>query len=235
MVNIDENTAALAAQDTEVNRELLWQGYAKFIDNENRSKRLAKLIADLDTGSLDLADPQLMHAAINLRVAATAAGLGKLNWPPLPSDEDLIDTAWVERCVTQARAASETAAANRRRNARLARQLRAAGIGPSGKGVPIWQQKSSRSLDELADQLAATIAQHESVHGEFKREWLDPNNSHYLGGMTNKQVIILANMIASPAERSYAENFEIVMNFVRQRRNNAWQTHGLTNTTSVLE
>jgi hypothetical protein len=224
VVDRDQSTLDRPVQDTEVNWEALWQAYTKHVALENRAGRLAELIASLDANS-DLAAPQLMHAAINLRVAATAAGLGKFTWPPAPSEDELNNSAWVERCVTRARAASEAAAENRRRNARLTRQLRAVGIGTTGKGVPVWQQKSKLSLDELADQFVATVAEHESVHGKFEREWLDPNNSHFIdGGMTNKQVIILASMIAGPAERPFEECFNIAMEYMRQRRNDAEQT-----------
>jgi hypothetical protein len=176
--------------------------------------------------------PELILAIMKLIVAFDEAGVQPLTWPSPPTDEQLTDLdEWVGECVAEARIEQDRAERQRDVQKAMNRVLVKAGLKPAPDGSkinPVHLQKSKFTLDELTERLKWTIAWHRAeyasrgVHFEFRREWLDPRSKRYIkvrdGGISNKQIIIMANLIEDRQEqRPFDRNWEIVTNWLRQQ------------------
>jgi hypothetical protein len=91
---------------------------------------------------------------------------------------------------------------------------------PAGNGTinPVHLQQPKRSLEEMGRRLELAMSQE-----GFEREWLDHRSPHYIsdrdGGISNKQVVLMANLIVGRQEkRPYDQNWKIVMDWLLDRR-----------------
>ena len=83
-------------------------------------------------------------------------------------------------------------------------------------GTPSYLQQSKYSLEQLGQRLEWTKGAHEAAGREFRRELLDHRSPHFIkvpqGGISNKQVVIMAGMITGQRQRrSFDDNWNIVM------------------------
>jgi hypothetical protein len=93
-------------------------------------------------------------------------------------------------------------------------------VPPAGNGTinPIHLQQPKRSLEEMGQRLERAMSRE-----GFEREWLDHRSPHYIsdrdGGISNKQIVLMANLIVGRQEkRSYDENWTIVTNWLHSRQ-----------------
>ena len=218
--NTNAPAAGQAHQLNPINHKV-WPGYCKFATKLNRGNELTDFLVALQAGQCNnVTDPTLFVAAAALAVAAADAGLRLTNWGSPPSAEELASPTWLAERVAAERANQETAERRKRWEQGLARaqgQPRPAGTG--GTISPTHLQKSKLSFDELVRRLRWVMEQHQAKHGEFKRQWLDHNSSHFIhGGIGTKGVIFMANEIVGRRERrSPDENWAIVTNWLREQ------------------
>jgi hypothetical protein len=174
---------------------------------------LADLKTDLPAGRRpDVTEPKLLEAAVNLVSGMSAAGVRRWNWLPAPNVEDLVDpAAWAAQRLAAQRTVQDETDRIRLQQQKLAR---AQGQRPAGNGTinPVHLQNSSHDLDELARRLKRAMSRK-----GFERRWLDPRSDHYVhdrdGGIANKQVLIMANMIAGRQARSFDDAWKIAADF----------------------
>jgi hypothetical protein len=74
----------------------------------------------------------------------------------------------------------------------------------------------------MGKRLEWVIAEH-TKRGEFRREDLDHRSKHYIsdhdGGISNKQIVLMANLIVGQQEkRPYDQNWKIVTDWLRERQ-----------------
>jgi hypothetical protein len=139
---------------------------------------------------------------------------------PAPSTDDLSDpAAWAARRLVERRAEQDEAERVRHQQRKLARALGQVPPAGNGNGRPVYRQRLTRPLAEVGDALDRVIAEHQSKHGEFKRQWLDPNSPRFIAGVTNKEIIIMASEITGQSKwRSFNENWSIVTNWLHSRQ-----------------
>jgi hypothetical protein len=206
------------AEHTSGIRALLWQQYCKLAINLHQSKKTDEFERALQAGALPrIAEPSLMRAALHLVSGMAAAGVRRWDFLPVPTEGDLADpAAWATQRLVARCAEQDAADLLRRLDQKAARALRQA---PTGSGRPVYHQRLQRPLSELGDELERIIAEYKAKHGEFKRQWLDPNSPHHIAGVTNKEIIIAACEITGRREsRGYDENWKIVHDWLNQRR-----------------
>jgi hypothetical protein len=204
-------------------RNQLWQGYCRLAVTLQRRGNTAEFKTDLQTGQIPrVAEPLLMETALALVAGMPAAGVKRWHWLPAPTADDLADpSGWVARRLTEQRAAQDGAGRNGRWDAQVAQALREPRVG-KGTINPVHLQQSKYELDELTRRLNWTKAKHQAEGRGFKREYLDHRSPHYVrvssGGISNKQVTIMANTIAGVKQRrSFDQNWNIVMKFLDDR------------------
>ena len=165
----------------------------------------------------------MMTAALNLVTGMAEAGVHKWDWLPAPGAGDLADpAAWATRRLAERRAEQDAAAHLRRWDSKVARAFGQSQPGSGGTINPIHLQQPKHSLEEMGKRLAWVIAEH-TKRGKFRREDLDHRSPHYIsdanGGISNKQVVLLANLIVGRQEkRPYDQNFKIAMDWLRDRQ-----------------
>ena len=195
-----------------------WQGYCKFAVGLRPDERV-QFQTDLQNGRAPQVDPALMAAAGALVAGMADAGVPRWDWLPAPSTEDLSDpAAWAARRLAARRAeqdAAERSAAWQRKLARAQGQT-----SPASNGTinPVHLQQPKRSLEEMGRRLRRAMSRE-----GFKREWLDHRSPHYIsdrdGGISNKQIVLMANLIEGRQEkRPYDQNWTIVTNWLRSRQ-----------------
>ena len=160
----------------------------------------------------------MMTAAISLVSGMSGAGVKRWDWLPAPSVEELADpAAWAERRLAERRVVQDEAERIRRQQQKVARAFGQPPSGGSGTINPVYLQKLKYSLEELARRLEQAM----SKEG-FRREDLDHRSPNYIsvakGGISNKQITIMACMIAGRAPRSFDESWNIVTDFLDKRR-----------------
>jgi hypothetical protein len=199
-----------------------WQGYCKYaIGLHRRPDDLADFEVDLQGGRRpDVTEPAMMTAALHLVAGIVAAGVRRWDWLPAPRAADLPDpAAWAARRLAERGAEQDEAERVRHQQRKLARALGQVPPAGNGTGRPVYRQRLGRPLAEVGDELARVIAEHQSKHGEFKRQWLDPNSPRFIAGVTNKEVIMMASEISGrQEERPYDQNWTIVTNWLRNRQ-----------------
>jgi hypothetical protein len=206
------NTAALTEWDKN------WQGYCKFAVGL-RPDQWAQFQTDLQNGLAPQVDPVLMAAARALVANMVAAGVRRWDWLPAPCADDLSDpAAWAARRLAERRAEQDAAERSSHWQRKLARAQGQA--APAGNGTinPVHLQQPKRSLEEMGRRLELAMSQE-----GFEREWLDHRSPHYIsdrdGGISNKQVVLMANLIVGRQEkRPYDQNWKIVMDWLLDRR-----------------
>src|SRR5262249_21640415 len=175
-----------------------WSEYCKYAVGLHLNE-VSDLKADLEAGRRpDVTEPALMAAAIELVGGMAAAGVRRWDWLPPPSPEDLANPAdWVARRLAAQRAAQDEANRIRRQQEKLARAQGRSRSAASGTINPIHLQQSKHDRDELARRLEWVIDEH-TKRGGFRRENLDHRSPHYItdakGGISNKQIVLLANL-----------------------------------------
>ncbi|MCK1354649.1 hypothetical protein IVB56_27270 [Bradyrhizobium sp. CW7] len=188
----------------------VWPRYVRVARNWHRRGKLKEFVEAFAAGEgPDVEFPELLRAA----VALTRIDIGK-TVPPLPTDAQFADLdLWLE----------EAAAEHQRsvKNQRWERELR--GLprnGGNGKPIgPARLQKSKYDREELLRRLRLVIAQHDEKLGGFERRYLDHASRYYIpvrdGGISNKQLVFLANFIADNAEeRSTEAAWKIVSDYL---------------------
>jgi hypothetical protein len=225
-----ESSSLTSAQDlnnngaTPTDRNTLWADYCKVALNLYRSDQIAQFQANLQAGHHPLiVDPALMVAALSLVRGAAAAGVRPwTGWAPPPNAADLADPAtWASQRLAAQRVAEDEAEHVKRLDRAIARALGGPQSAATGTINPVHLQQSKHDLDELARRLEWVIAEH-TKRGPFRREDLDHRSPHYIsdraGGISNKQVVLMANLIVGRQEkRSYDQNWKIVMVWMRNR------------------
>jgi hypothetical protein len=221
--NTEIATDTTAADTTATNIVLTqwdkaWQGYCKFIVGL-RPDEWAQFQTDLQNGRVPQVDPALMAAAGALVAGMADEGVRSWDWLPAPSTDDLSDAVtWASRRLAARRAEQDAA----ERSVLWQRKLaRAQGrTPPAGNGTinPIHLQQPKRSLEEMGRRLERAMGRE-----GFKREWLDHRSSHYVsdrdGGISNKQIVLMANLIVGRQERRpYDQNWKIVEDWLRERQ-----------------
>jgi hypothetical protein len=213
---------------TETERQTQWQGCCKLALNlHQRPDELARFQVKLQNGYRIpyVDDQQLVPTALALVSGMATAGVRRWNWLPPPSADDLADpAAWVARRLAERRFEQNDAERDR-----LLRQREARAFGqaqPAGNGTlnPVHEQRSKYGLDELGDRLEQVMAKHRAERGEFRREWLDHRSKPFYipvrnGGISNKQVTIMAGEITGRRERrTFEESWKIVTDWLHQGR-----------------
>ena len=220
---IETNTAATDTTATNIvltEWDKAWQGYCKYaIGLHRRPDDLADFETDLQGGRRpDVTEPAMMTAALHLVAGIVAAGVRRWDWLPAPRAADLPDpAAWAARRLAERRAEQDEAERVRHQQRKLARAL---GVSPAGNGTgrPVYGQRLGRPLADVGDALNRVIAEHQSKHGEFKRQWLDPNSPRFIAGVTNKEIIMMASEISGRREwRPYDQNWTIVTNWLNRQ------------------
>jgi hypothetical protein len=203
-------------------RQAQWKGCCKLAFNlHRRPNDWAQFQVKLQNGYRIpyVDDLQLMPTALELVSNMAAAGVRRWNWLPAPTADDLEDPgAWVARRLTNRRCEQDEAERDRRFRQKEARAF--GQPGPTGNGAinPVHEQQSKHSLEELAQRLEFAMSR-----AGFKREWLDHRSPNYMpdrdGGISNKQIAIMASEITGRRERrSFEENWDIVTGWLRERR-----------------
>jgi hypothetical protein len=225
--SIDTETATetgtnIAIKPTPTEWDKAWQGYCKYATGlHRRPDDLADFEADLQGGRRpDVTEPAMMTAALALVSGMADAGVRRWDFLPPPSGDDLRDpAAWAGQRLVERRAEQDAAERVRNQQRKLARALGQTLPAGNGTGRPVYRQRLGRPLAEVGDALNRVIAEHQSKHGEFKRQWLDPNSPRFIAGVTNKEVIMMASEISGrQEERPYDQNWTIVTNWLRNRQ-----------------
>jgi hypothetical protein len=206
-------------------RDKNWQGYCKYaIGLHRHPDDLADFRADLQSGRRpDVTEPVMMTAALALVSGMADAGVRRWDFLPAPGADDLRDpAAWATQRLAEQRAAQDSAERIRRGQHQLARALGGPRSTASGTINPVHLQQPKRSLEEMGQRLECVIAKH-AKRGEFRREDLDHRSKHYIsdrdGGISNKQLVLMANLIVGRQEkRPYDQNWKIVVDWLRDRR-----------------
>jgi hypothetical protein len=215
ITNFDQATepAALAECDKR------WQGCCRLAVNLLRSNQIAQFVTDLHGDRVpQVTEPAMMTAAISLVSGMSAAGVKRWDWLPAPTAEELADpAAWAERRLAERRVVQDEAERIRRQQQKVARAFGQPRSGGSGTINPVYLQQSKHSLEELVRRLEQAARR-----AGFRREHLDHRSPNYLsvakGGISNKQITIMACMIAGQARRSFDESWNIVTEFLRKHR-----------------
>lgn len=217
----DVNAAETNAAPSE--RDVLWQRYCRLALNQHHANTAAEFETVLQAGALPrIAEPSLMAAALRLVAGMAAAGVRRWDFLPAPTAEDLADPAdWIARRLAEQRATQDAAQRIRHLDQQAARALGQAAPG-TGTIRPVHEQQSPYDLAELGRRLESTMAKHRAERAEFKREWLDHRSPFYIpveeGGISNKQVAIMARQITgSASRRPFAENWKIVTDWLHER------------------
>jgi len=211
----------LAAPTVLTERDKTFQAYCRYAVNlRRRPDELAQFKSDLQAGRRpDVTEPVLMFAALHLAAGMSAAGVRRWDWLPAPTADDLTDpVAWATRRLAEQRAAQETAARIRRGQQKLARALGGPRSAASGTINPVHLQQPKHSLKEMADRLERAMSRE-----GFRRGDLDHRSPRYVsdrdGGISNKQIPPMANLIVGQQERrSFDDNWKIVTDFLAERR-----------------
>jgi hypothetical protein len=197
----------------------VWLGYCTFAARLHHRKELTKFLDELRAGRCsDVEDRELFELAAALVVAAAEAGLRVPDWGSPPSAEELGSPTWVAGRVVTERANQEAAGRRKRWGQGLARALgEPRPPGTWGTINPVYLQKSKHSLEELARRLRQALER-----PGFQREWLDHRSPNYVpvgkGGISNKQVTIMAGLITGRQEpRSFDETWAIVTNWLLEQ------------------
>jgi hypothetical protein len=201
-------------------RDEVWQAYCKIVFGVSEQERVAFEQALVNGKPSMITRPAMMTAALRLTGGMAAAGVRRWDFLPPPSDDELADTtAWAAQRLTSRRAEQDAADLLRRLNQKAARALGLAQPG-SGTGTisPVHLQRLKYSLDQLADRLERAMSR-----PGFEREWLDHRSRNYVrvsnGGISNKQVAIMAGEITGRRERrTFEENWKVVTDWLHQRR-----------------
>jgi len=215
ITNFDQ--AAEPATPTE--RDKRWQGCCRLAVNLLHSNQIAQFVTDLHAGRVpQVTEPAMMTAAISLVSGMSGAGVKRWDWLPAPSVEELADpAAWAERRLAERRVVQDEAERIRRQQQKAARAFGQPPSGGSGTINPVYLQKLKYSLEELARRLEQAM----SKEG-FRREDLDHRSPNYIsvakGGISNKQIAIMACMIAGRTPRSFDESWNIVTDYVNARQ-----------------
>jgi hypothetical protein len=182
-----------------------WINFVKFLRKRRSRGELEQVNQEFSSGRLKVDSPELVPAAI----AISAVDIGK-KVPPPPTEQQLAKLDdWISEVIAEHRRSSQ--------NERWARELRGLPRNSgNGKAIgPMRLQKSRYGRDELLHRLQDVIKRHNDKLGEFERRYLDPHFRFYIpvkdGGISNKQVVLLAGMIVgNNDERSFEENWKIV-------------------------
>jgi len=199
--------------------DVLWCKYCKLAFKLYHSDQLAEFQNELHAGRLlRVTEPLLMTAAIHLVSGMAPAGVRRWDWLPAPATDDLVDPAgWAAQRLAAERTSQEETERTRRMDQMIARAF---GQPRSGGGEtinPVYLQQSKHSLEELVRRLEQAARR-----AGFRREHLDHRSPNYIsvakGGISNKQITIMACMIAGRAPRSFDESWNIVTDFLDKRR-----------------
>lgn len=215
----DHSTAGPSLQDSglpQINNTA-WIGYCVFASYLRRRKELAKFLDELRAGRRHgVTDPELFAAAAALVVALREAGLRLTPQCSPPSAEELGSPTWVAERVAAERASQAAAGHDKRWQQGLARAL--GEPRPAGTGTinPVHLQELKHSLEDLGRRLRKAMDR-----PGFQREWLDHRSPQYIpdrdGGISNKQVTIMAGLISGRQERPFDESWTIVTNWLREQ------------------
>ena len=220
-VAIETATETAAPSGVPSERDKTWQGYCKYaVSLHRRPNELAQFEIDLQAGRRpDVTEPAMMIAALALVSGMAEAGVRRRDFLPPPSADGLrAPAAWVGQRLADQRVAQYEAERVRRQQRKLAQALGQSARG-NGTGRPVYAQRLKRPLAEVGDCLERVMTQHQAEHGEFKRHWLDPNSPHFIAGITNKEIIMMASEITGIRTwRSFEENWKIVTDWLRERR-----------------
>jgi hypothetical protein len=203
-----------ALDNLDADRQAIWRRAVKCVRLWRQRNELDEFKADLDSDRPPkVADRALMRAALALTQVDIGAWI-----PAAPTVEQLSNLdAWVEQVEADHR--------RNTRNRKWEREL--LGLPKGGNGKPVRLQQSKYSQDELLQRLEHVIAWHDNNSRGFQRRFLDPNCKKYFiavedGGIANKQVKFLANMIVGNTdERPFEESWKIVQDYRAKRRNEA--------------
>ena len=197
---------------TDPKRDAQWQGCCKVLFNQRHQPNdLEQLQAEL----LKQVDQPLLSAALELVAGMATAGVRRWDWLPAPTDDELADPkAWVAQQLADRSCKQDRAEDARRLRQKVARAFGQPTTG--GTGTPSYLQQSKYSLEQLGQRLEWTKGAHEAAGREFRRELLDHRSPHFIkvpqGGISNKQVVIMAGMITGQRQRrSFDDNWNIVM------------------------
>jgi hypothetical protein len=199
--------------------DVLWCKYCKLAFKLYHSDQLAEFQNELHAGRLlRVTEPLLMTAAIHLVSGMAPAGVRRWDWLPAPATDDLVDPAgWAAQRLAAERTSQEGTERTRRMDQMIARAFGQPRSGGSGTINPVYLQKLKYSLEELARRLEQAMSK-----GGFRREDLDHRSPNYIsvakGGISNKQITIMACMIAGRTPRSFDESWNIVTEFLRKHR-----------------
>jgi hypothetical protein len=200
--------------------DVLWRNYCKIVLKLQRSGKLAEFQNELSAGRLPrVAEPRLMTAAIHLVSGLAAAEVRPWDWLPAPSADELADpAAWAAQRLAAQRTSQEDAERIRGWDRMLARAFGEPRSTGNGSGKAVHLQRPRRSLDELTQRLEQAMSR-----PGFQRQWLDPHSPHYVsdarGGISNKQVILMAHLIVKQEEqRSFDDNWKIVTDYMNARK-----------------
>jgi hypothetical protein len=223
-----EPAAILPAAPDDDRRAAQWQGCCKFAFNLRHHPKdweefQTKLRDGYQVSHVD--DQRMVSTAIALVVGLAAAGVRRWDWLPAPSDAELAEPeVWATRRLAHRRVEEDEAERERRFRQKAARAFRQSPSVGTGVVNPVHLQRSKHNLDELAQRLEYTKSAHEAAGREFTPKLLDHRSLHYIktrnGGISNKQVIIMACEITKQRERRpFDDNWQIVMNWW-----NDWKT-----------
>jgi hypothetical protein len=189
-----------------------WEKVLEIVRKLRRYKKMDSFLEDWRNGKrkFTIEPEELIDVAERLIVAFEAAGVRPSKWPSAPTGEQLRDLdEWIAACVANV----ET-----KRSGYESIVDRALGIeqAPTGQINPVYLQKLSISREKFFGQLRALIARHrEENDGVFHREWLDHKSKKYIkvkdGGISNKQITIMACEIAGQKPRLFEDSFKIVL------------------------
>jgi len=200
-------------------RDKPWACCYRLALNLNRQGKTADFERDLEAGLLSELNRPLIGGALALVQGLTAAGVRPpKSWLRPPTEEELSDIpAWVSQCVAAARVEQETSA----RTGQWQRMLaQASGQQTTNAGAinPVHLQRPKRNLEEMAERLERAMSR-----PGVRREDLEHRSAHYVkdrdGGISNKQIAFMANLIVERQERrSFDENWKIATDFLAERR-----------------
>ena len=197
-------TTPLADELESPKTEANWQGRCKLAVNLHHSDQIAEFKIDLQAGHVpQMTEPAMMTAALNLVTGMAAAGVA-LGLAAGAGADDLADSAaWATRRLAERRAEQDAADRPRRWDSKIARAFGQSQPGSGGTINPIHLQQPKHSLEEMGQRLEWVIAEH-SKRGKFRREDLDHRSKHYIsdrdGGISNKQIVLMANLIVGRQE-----------------------------------
>jgi hypothetical protein len=219
---IETNTAPAGTD----HRQAQWKGCCKLAFNlHHRPDELAQYHDKLQNGYRVpyVDDQKLVSTALALVAGMAAAGVRKWNWLPAPGADDLADPAdWVARRLAERCSEQDEAERDRRLRQKKGRAFGRSQSAGNGTINPVHLQHSKHSLEAMGRRLEWVIAEH-TKRGEFRREDLDHRSEHYIsdrdGGISNKQIVLMANLIVGQQEkRRYDQNWKIVTDWLRERK-----------------